>query len=391
MSARTPYVTEGKCSCQYFVVVIMHEVSLLFSFLSSIITVFAGEIAEMNNLFSASQIPGTIPSKNRMYLNRDFIQFGQRPVTLKDISNFTVYMWDNRFVPNLTFSREHIPQINENYRLKTFGEIDYFRGQCWKSISLETKQMLTIEVKKAFRDDPNCRVVKWNEAAKLLNKDYAHSGQNTTSWKCCYGEAFSGNWHKYAQNTFMETMNIEWRVWDLPDRQCPNGFFSHMFSSTKGHHVKKVPQANAKLGKTGSNTVISGNTGGSMKVAPQHYVYQSCRDPDYLHVKEIVMKLKENFCLKGITNPSVSDIKKLLFNMTKLNKNLCSRVNTVAARARECITDNENDDGRTEPDEPGLEEMSETETECAERSLLGIHKRRATCPDDSKENEVNMQ
>jgi hypothetical protein len=79
----------------------------------------------MDNLFSASQIPGSIPSKERMYLNRDFIQRGQIPVTLDDVSNFTVYMWDNRYVKNLTFSRNHIPQISEDYRVKTFGEIDY--------------------------------------------------------------------------------------------------------------------------------------------------------------------------------------------------------------------------------------------------------------------------
>jgi hypothetical protein len=93
-----------------------------------------------------------------------------------------------------------------------------------------------------------------------------------------------------------------------------------------------------------------------------------------LNVGEIAMKLNESFTLKGVTNPSVTDIKKLLFNMTKLNKNLCTRLNSVATQSRGEFPDSGDDDGEmpaglgiahaTQPDE----EVSLTGTELADRS-----------------------
>lgn len=231
--------------------------------------------------------------------------------------------------------------------------------------------MLVIEVSKAFRDDPNCRVVKWNEAAKLLNKTFEQTELADIPYACCYGEAFSGNWAKYGQNSFMIANNIEWRVWDLPDKQCPNGFFSHMFSGTKGHHVKKVPCATAKLGKTGPLIQSNEETLIAPAAPPVSYIYHQCRDPNYLNVREINVKLHETFTLQGIPNPGVADVKRLLFNMTKLNINLCNRLNRVSNHG-----ESEDTNGirkisavsTTSPSEEHGEEESLTGTEMAERA-----------------------
>lgn len=159
----------------------------------------------MDALLSLQQLPGSIPSKKRLYLNRDFIKHGQVNISIDDITDFTVYMWDNRFVCDLIFDRNDIPPVTEEYRLTRMGEIEYFWGKCWTNIGLETKQMLTTEVNNAFRNVSNRRVTKWNEAAKLLHRQYLESNKDpTVSWACCYGEAFSGNWAKYAQNAIWE-------------------------------------------------------------------------------------------------------------------------------------------------------------------------------------------
>lgn len=340
-------------------------VHALISLLSTI-----GECSEMDTLLSLSQVPGSIPSKKRMYLNRDFIKQGQVNVTINDITNFTVYMWDNRFVKELTFDREHIPPVTEEYRLKTLGEIEFFRGKCWTNISLETKQMLVIEVNKAFRDVSNRRVTKWNDAAKLLNKHYADSKEEdaSVSYACCYGEAFSGNWAKYGQNSFMESNNIEFRVWDLLHKQCPNGFISHMFSATKGHHVKKVPHATAKLGKSGFLSKKKINGVGTKGALGCQVVYKECKDPNFLDVRQISSKLTDEFSSQGINNPSVADVRKLLFRMRKANNSLSLRLSAASAHVQTTVTGIDGHQA-SKPDEGLMDDDCEEDDHSAHDSL----------------------
>lgn len=109
--------------------------------------------SDAENILALEDDACALPSKETIYLNRDFLRAGQNRVTIKDITDFTVFMWDNRYMRDLTYNRNNIAPVTDEYRMKTHAQVDYFRRQCWSMVNLETKQMLTKEVRKAFKDE----------------------------------------------------------------------------------------------------------------------------------------------------------------------------------------------------------------------------------------------
>lgn len=284
-------------------------------------------------MLSMEEDAGAVPSKRTIYLNRDFLKAGQNRVSLKDITDFTVYMWDNRYMKHLIFNRDNIAPVDQEYRKQVLTQIDYFRRQCWGMINLETKLLLTKEVRIAFRDNSSHSILKWNEAVKCLNEHTKSTGDARIAYTCCYGPNFSGNWAKNRQSKIMTRINAEWRVWDLEDKPCPNGFFSHMYSATKGHHVKPVKYISARMGRQSFGPRNIG-TLGNYDVSGINNPIQ--RDPNFIDVRDILTKLSE-FATKGNATPSIVDFKKMIYLLKKNNIHLCNQL-VMANRNAACTT-----------------------------------------------------
>lgn len=283
--------------------------------------------SDIDYLLSPPDDAFALPSRQTIYLNRDFIKQGQVKVKLEDITPFQVFMWDNRFMRDLSFNRDNIAPITEEYRRKAYSEIDYFRRRCWTRINLETKQMLTQEVKRAFRDDANNNIVQWIEGVHLLNDHYDKTKDASLAYSCLYGPAFSGNWAKIAQTSMMRSYNIDYRTWDLTDKPCPNGFLSHMYSATKGNHVKKIKFISASLGRQPGGITVPAS--GAQRSNPKYKLSANAveldRDPNYLHVQSIVEKLTE-MEKGGNVRPTIGDVKKLLYNLKRSNLLMCTKL-----------------------------------------------------------------
>jgi hypothetical protein len=280
-----------------------------------------------------------LPSRRTIYLNRDFLKAGQNRVTINDITPFTVFMWDNRYERDLSYNRDNMAPVTNEYREQTLGQVDYFRRQLWSMVNLETKQMLTNEVRKAFQETNFNMIMKWNDGIKMLNQHTRKSENSNVAYACCYGEAFSGNWAKNGQAILMRRINVEWRKWDIADKPCPNGFISHMYSATKGHHVKRVDNVSAKLGREANGKALSRNR----FIVPET-VRHLPRDPNFLDAREIYSKLTE-FVQEGNLNPSINQFKQMLFNMRKSNLHVCKKISLTTIRAASVTTD-EDDDGK---------------------------------------------
>lgn len=272
-----------------------------------------------------------LPSPRTIFLNRDFLKQGHVKVTIENITDFTVYMWDNRFVPELVVNRDNIPPVTEVYRRNTCGDIDSFRRCCTTLINMETREMLADEVRAAFQDETTYRITTWREGINLLNENSKTSGSVAVAYECCHGPAFSGNWALMAQDGMMKRNNIVYRKWDLQDKRCPNGWLSHIYSSTKGQHLKDVDGISAK--QLRASNVISSNPrrNNSYTLARNHV--DLTRDPNYVSILVITAKLNE-MAKKGNQNPSIVDIKKMLLSIKKTNLNLCRRLSVASATVR---------------------------------------------------------
>lgn len=269
-----------------------------------------------------------LPSPRSIYLNRDFLKQGHVKVTLENITDFTVYMWDNRFVPKLVVNRDNIPPVTEVYRRNTCGDIDSFRRCCTTLINMETREMLADEVRAAFRDETTYRITTWREGINLLNDHSKKSGSVAVAYECCHGPTFSGNWALMAQEAMMKRNNIVYRQWDLQDKRCPNGWLSHIYSSTKGQHLKDVDGISARSLK--ASNVVSGSPRKHKRYTLSRNHEVLTRDPNYVSLLVINAKLNE-MAKKGNQNPSIIDIKKMLLSVKKTNLNLCRRLSSVAS------------------------------------------------------------
>lgn len=213
-------------------------------------------------------------------------------------------------MPELYFNRANIALVSEEYRQKTYAEVDYFRRRCWRAINLATKQILTEEVKKAFKDDVSNKILLWNEGIHLLNE----TSNQSLAYLCLYGPAFCGSWAKIAQNKMMRNCNLEFRPRDLTKKPCPNGFLSRMFSATKGNPVKNVTNVSTNFGKEEIATGQDINdTRSKHTYKILHKIIELDRDPNYLHIQSITAKLNE-MEKQGNKTPTIGEVKQLMYN-----------------------------------------------------------------------------
>jgi hypothetical protein len=291
----------------------------------------------------------TLPSERTIFLNRDFIKHGQKRVLLSEFTKVHVYMWDNRYERELVFNRSTIPPVSEDYLLRTFEQVNDFRSTCQTSINRETKAMLTQKVRDAVRNDTTACTTTWRMASKTLNALTLRTKDISIAFNCCYGASFSGNWAVYAQTRFMKRNNIEWRDWDLVNRPCPGGFFAHIFTSTKGHHVKLVDYVNSKSGNVAKlPTRDSGttNNSGSNRM--------SIDDPNMVDIRTVASQFKEHR-RKGNPTFEWSDIRKILSAIRRTNNRVTARVaNTRTAGEQDQSTFGEDDEPATMHLDSGL-------------------------------------
>jgi hypothetical protein len=277
-----------------------------------------------DNILSIHNDVKMLPSRRTMYLNRDFLKQGHVKLAISAITDVTVYMWTNRYVKDLVVNRDNIPRVDEDYRRTTFGEIVFFKNNCHTLINMEAKEMLANEVRKAFRDV--AQFTTWREGLNLLKEQVMETGDISMAYDCLYGTAFSGNWAIYAQSAFMHRNNIEWRVWDVPSKKCPNGFISHIYSSAKGHHVKELKEVKKK---SLQNSPARRGTRSKYSYTVARNAIELKHDPNYLHVGEINVKLTE-LSKKGNKNPTVQDFRRLLIAMKKTNLEVYRRMSQVS-------------------------------------------------------------
>lgn len=278
-----------------------------------------------------------LPFNKTVYLTRDFIKQGHKAVKLKDMSDFMCFVWHNRYVKDLVYDRLHIAPVTEDFRRSMFCQVVDFRKKCHSDINLTTNLMLTNEVRKVFADDSFKYCNTWREGIKLLNAHTVRTQNKEVAYKCCYGEAFSGNWTINAQNQFMELNNIKWRDWDVPKRKCPNGFFSHMFTSTKGHHVKDVDEVNYKSFESAREVARKYGTK-RLKYTISPGTIELTRDPFYIDVRKINDKVKE-MGGKGKKSPTVADFQKLLASMYRTNVQLCRKLTAASLETNKNTSD----------------------------------------------------
>lgn len=272
-----------------------------------------------------------------MYLNRDFIKQGHVKLGIADITDVTVYMWVNRFVKDLVVNRNNIPPVDEDYRRQMFSEIVFFKNNCHTLINMEAKEMLANEVRKAFRDVT--MFTTWREGIRLLKDHIKETNSIKVAYGCLYGPQFSGNWAIFAQSAFMKRNNLEWRIWDVRNKKCPNGFVSHIYTSCKGHQVKELKEVKKRSLQEDTELEQSGKKRGRYSYKIGHNADTLAADPNYLHIGEIFVKLTD-LGKKGNTNPSVADFRKLLTAMKRTNITTFKRMSVVSNNHSEDGTPN---------------------------------------------------